>query len=76
MHRSCTLLHALYAGMDPVSLVERYAERIGHLHLKDVDGTVLAGAVTGYWSAVARGVFCPVGKGLLGGRAVVPARDS
>jgi len=57
--------HALYAGMDPVAVVERHGARIGHLHLKDVDGSVLAAPARGYWDSVARGVFCPVGDGLL-----------
>jgi len=56
--------HALYAGGDPAELVLRYASRIEHLHLKDVAGPVRARGL-GFWDAVAAGIFCPVGEGLL-----------
>jgi inosose dehydratase len=60
--------HALYAGADPVALIRRHAGRLGHLHLKDVDGSRLATARQerqDFWTAIARGVFCPVGDGSL-----------
>jgi inosose dehydratase len=56
--------HALYAGSDPAAMVRRYAARLEHLHLKDVSGPVRARGL-GFWDAVAAGVFCPVGDGLL-----------
>ena len=56
--------HALYAGSDPAELVLRYADRIEHLHLKDVAEPVRARGL-GFWEAVAAGIFCPVGDGLL-----------
>jgi inosose dehydratase len=54
--------HALYAGDDPAALVRRHASRLEHLHIKDLAGP--AGG-QGFWEAVAAGVFCPVGDGLL-----------
>jgi inosose dehydratase len=57
--------HALYAGMDPVRLIERHGSRIAHLHLKDLDAGVLRDGAPGFWTAVARGVFCPIGAGAL-----------
>ena len=58
--------HCAYAGVDPVRLYERHATRIPYLHLKDVDPAVhrrvLAGELD-FWTAVAAGVFCPVGRG-------------
>jgi inosose dehydratase len=57
--------HALYAGMDPVELVARHGERLAHVHLKDVDVGLLGDGSQGYWSSVARGVFCPLGAGSL-----------
>jgi inosose dehydratase len=60
--------HALYAGADPVALTARYAGRLEHLHLKDVDPARLAaarGERIDFWSAIAGGVFCPVGDGML-----------
>jgi inosose dehydratase len=60
--------HALYAGSDPVALLARHARRVEHLHLKDVEPARLAAAQRDrldFWSAIAAGVFCPVGDGLL-----------
>ena len=53
--------HALYAGMCPEDLVRDYRERLEHLHVKDVR----AERGGDFWSAVASGVFCPAGEGLL-----------
>jgi inosose dehydratase len=60
--------HALYAGADPAALVVRHAERLEHLHLKDVSEPRLAAARAGrldFWTAIAHGTFCPVGEGML-----------
>lgn len=58
--------HLLIGGADPVRLARRYAERIGHIHLKDVRGA-LAGQVRagslGYSAAVRRGLYVPLGAG-------------
>jgi inosose dehydratase len=56
--------HALYAGSDPVALLTRHADRIEHLHLKDVAAGVRARGLD-FWDAVTAGIFCPVGDGLL-----------
>lgn len=56
--------HALYAGGDPGELIRRYAPRLEHLHLKDVAAPVRAREL-GFWDAVAAGIFCSVGDGLL-----------
>jgi inosose dehydratase len=60
--------HSAYAGFDPVALYERFAARVPYLHLKDVAPAVLAGALAdrvGFWDAIDRGVFCPLGHGLV-----------
>jgi inosose dehydratase len=60
--------HSLYAGIDPVALFERHRARVHYLHLKDVDGDRLARALAherSFQEAVADGVFCPLGQGLL-----------
>jgi inosose dehydratase len=67
--------HALYAGLDPVALLHRYAGRLGHLHLKDVDGRVRARGL-GFWEAVAAGAFCPLGTGLLELEALAAALEA
>jgi inosose dehydratase len=64
--------HALYAGMRPERLVRDYAPRLEHLHLKDVRRR----RGGGFWEAVADGVFCPVGDGLLDLGALARALDA
>ncbi|MGW4324382.1 TIM barrel protein [Nocardia sp. NPDC004573] len=58
--------HLLIGGADPVRLAARHAERIGHVHLKDVRGA-LADQVRGgkleYGAAVRRGLYAPLGDG-------------
>jgi inosose dehydratase len=60
--------HALYAGLDPCRLVGDYAQRLEHLHVKDVDPQRHAQAVghgDDFWASMAAGTFCPAGEGLL-----------
>jgi inosose dehydratase len=56
--------HALHAGSDPAELARRYGGRIEHLHLKDVAAPVRTRGL-GFWEAIAAGIFCPIGDGLL-----------
>ncbi|HEX7291509.1 MAG TPA: TIM barrel protein [Conexibacter sp.] len=60
--------HLAYAGSDPVAPLRRYASRLAHVHLKDVDGAVLARVrVHGldFWSALEQRIFCPLGAGVV-----------
>ncbi|GAA1539419.1 sugar phosphate isomerase/epimerase [Streptomyces albidochromogenes] len=53
--------HYAYCGGDSVELIEAYGERIGYLHLKQVDPAVLAEVVAKevpFGPAVGRGVMC------------------
>ncbi|WP_369215411.1 sugar phosphate isomerase/epimerase family protein [Streptomyces flavofungini] len=53
--------HYAYCGGDSVKLIETYGERIGYLHLKQVDPEILAGVrarEVPFGPAVARGVMC------------------
>lgn len=53
--------HYAYCGGDSVKLIETYGERIGYLHLKQVDPDVLAQVHAErlpFGPAVARGVMC------------------
>lgn len=56
--------HAAYARMDPAALLREYGPRVALLHVKDVDVAVL-GRGLGFWDAVAAGVFCPAGRGIV-----------
>ena len=58
--------HATYAGADPSVLARRYADRIVHVHAKDVRASVCARARREDWSflhAVLEGVFTVPGDG-------------
>jgi len=53
--------HYAYCGGDSVRLIETYGERIGYLHLKQVDPEILAGVraeEVPFGPAVGRGVMC------------------
>lgn len=68
--------HVACGGGDPVDLAVRHADRIGHVHLKDVDADRAALVATGkqpFSDAVADGVFRPLGAGDIDVAAVVRA---
>ncbi|MFG7945410.1 sugar phosphate isomerase/epimerase family protein [Streptomyces cacaoi] len=53
--------HYAYCGGDSVRLIETYGERLGYLHLKQVDPEILDGVVrdgTPFGHAVRQGVMC------------------
>jgi inosose dehydratase len=58
--------HTVVGGGDPLELARGARDRIGHLHLKDVDGAALERVRSGEltvaeaWDA---GLFCPFGEG-------------
>jgi inosose dehydratase len=60
--------HAVYGGADPLALLERFGARVRYVHLKDVDRGELARvrqteiAMSEAWR---RGVFCPLGQGVV-----------
>lgn len=58
--------HLCLGGSDPLAIAEQCPERIGLVHLKDVDLSV-AGRLTGqemtFMEAVRRGLFPPLGRG-------------
>ncbi len=60
--------HCAYAGVDPVALYLRHHQRVSYLHLKDIDPVALARARAtplDFWAAIAAGVFCPLGEGIV-----------
>jgi inosose dehydratase len=58
--------HLLIGGLDPAAFVREHGDRIVHVHLKDVDGTVAAryraGELT-LMAATQAGLFRPLGAG-------------
>lgn len=72
--------HLLVGGVDPVAFTAEHADRIAHVHLKDVDrgmaARVRAGEM-GYAEAVAAGMYRPLGQGDAGiGQIVASLRAS
>jgi inosose dehydratase len=60
--------HAAYAGADPAAVIRRYADRIKHVHCKDVRREVLVRVCAGdasFLDAVLDGVFTVPGDGCI-----------
>ena len=60
--------HTYYAGMDPVTTLAKYADRLDYIHFKDIDMDVFAtvmGERIRFFEACARGVMCPIGRGVI-----------
>jgi inosose dehydratase len=58
--------HLVIGGSDPVRVAEQAADRVNHVHLKDVDQGLarrLATRELGFKAAAQRGVFRPLGDG-------------
>jgi len=59
--------HLAFGGGDAVEMLAGYADRVQHVHVKDVDGEVLARAKAEGWSfgnALAHYIFPPLGEGI------------
>jgi inosose dehydratase len=71
--------HLLIGGMQPLELLDKAADRVAHVHLKDVDASV-AGTVsarsTSYLEAVRAGLYTPLGEGNLDITAIVTALEN
>ncbi len=72
--------HYLVGGGDPVDALRRYGSRVTHVHLKDVDGAVLAalrdGRLGGFDDAVRARLFTELGAGVLDVDGVIDALDA
>ncbi|HEX6288964.1 MAG TPA: TIM barrel protein [Herpetosiphonaceae bacterium] len=58
--------HLVYGGGDPLAALERYGDRIWHVHFKDCDPQIAAQARQAGWDyfeAVRRGIFSELGRG-------------
>ena len=68
--------HMVFAGGDPVALVRRWGERIGHIHCKDVRAAELEKCRAGDWPfmrGVLEGVFTVPGDGCIDFDAFIKA---
>jgi inosose dehydratase len=58
--------HLAYGGGDNLEMVARYGNRIGYVHIKDLDKSILEQAKTHGWSfaqALKSYIFAPLGEG-------------
>ncbi|MCX7349066.1 MAG: TIM barrel protein, partial [Alphaproteobacteria bacterium] len=58
--------HMTLAGMDPMDMTRRYADRIAHVHLKDIDPVKRQDVVSNgieFYKACADTMFCQMGEG-------------
>lgn len=70
--------HLLIGGMDPLELVRLAADRVAHVHLKDVRKSVAAAVSAGdtsYLKAVRAGLYTPLGDGALDVAAIVQSLE-
>jgi inosose dehydratase len=71
--------HYTVGGGDPVEAIERYRDRIVHVHLKDVDpeplGRLRSGDLGGFLAAIRDRLFTELGAGVLDLRAILAALD-
>ena len=68
--------HLLIGGADPVDVVRQAAERVAHVHAKDVNAVLAAKVQEGeltYQQAVAQGLYVPLGRGDVDIAAIVRA---
>ena len=70
--------HLLIGGGDPVALAQRHPDRIGHVHLKDVDLALARRVQRGelpYTEAVAKGLYVALGAGDVDIAAIVESLE-
>jgi inosose dehydratase len=68
--------HCVYGGGDPLDVVKRYGARVRYLHLKDARADELQhvrSSEVAMGEAWARGVFCPLGDGVVDFPRVIEA---
>lgn len=58
--------HMAYSGMDPVTTLDQYWDRVDYIHFKDIDPVIYDQVMSQhirFFDACAAGVMCPIGKG-------------
>jgi inosose dehydratase len=71
--------HLAYGGGDTLRMLEKYGDRVGYVHIKDVDGKILRMAHEQKWSfhdALKRFIFTRLGQGIVNVPAVIRALKS
>jgi inosose dehydratase len=60
--------HLMYGGGNPIDAIGTYRDRIWHVHFKDCEPELATQARAEQWdyhTAVRRGIFCELGKGMV-----------
>jgi inosose dehydratase len=68
--------HMMIGGTEPVTFAQEHADRIGHVHLKDVRLAVAQRVIAGeidYYQGVVQGLYTPVGQGDVDMTAILAA---
>jgi inosose dehydratase len=71
--------HCAFGGGNPVTVLDRWRDRVWHVHLKDCDPDVKYRAARDEWDyadSVRNGVFCELGHGAVDFRAVLGSLKS
>lgn len=66
--------HMFLGGTDPVFFSQNYSDRVGHVHMKDVDGALAEKVRSGqisYFTGVSNNLYVPLGQGSIDMRQVV-----
>lgn len=65
--------HLYYSQMDPVEYLKKYADKLDYIHFKDIDFARYQEVMNErirFFDACAKGVMCPIGKGILDYEAI------
>jgi inosose dehydratase len=68
--------HLAYGGGDTLKMLKKYGQRVGHVHIKDVDGEILQRALQERWSfhrALKAFIFAKLGHGIVNIPSVIEA---
>lgn len=68
--------HMMIGGTDPVKFAQEHADRIGHVHLKDVRLAIAKRVIDGeinYYQGVIEGLYAPLGQGDVDMKAILGA---
>jgi len=66
--------HMFIGGCDPVEFSAKYANRVGHVHMKDTNSeraTEVRNGTRTYYDAMINGLYAPLGEGDIDMRAIV-----
>ena len=70
--------HLRFSGMDPVTWLKKYADRLDYVHFKDINQPVfqqILGERLRFFEACGKGAMCPIGTGMLDNEAIRGALD-